>query len=112
MTRFENRRSIIEFTKHTEKRLCRDTIKCPTWRYLQKYRAALFSRRASLLQKSPQRFLALNTQFTFMGDCPGSFYGKAKIIRDGICPFAICLNLMFAIKAGVDLSAIQFAGKA
>jgi hypothetical protein len=45
-----------------------------------------------------------------MGDCSGRFYGKAKIIGDGGCPFTIGLNFMFAIKAGVDLSTIQPAG--
>lgn len=109
MTRLENRRSIIVFTKHAEKRLGRDTIKCQTGWHLQKYRTALFSERACLLQKSLQRFFTLNTQFTFMGDCPGGLYGKAKIIRDGVRPFSIGLNLMFAIKTGVDLSTIQFA---
>jgi hypothetical protein len=77
---------------------------------LQENRAAFFFQRACLVQKSLQRIFVLNSQFTFVSDCPGGFYGKAKIIWDGVRPFAIGLNFMFAIKTGVDLNAIQLAG--
>lgn len=80
MPRLQHGWSVIQLTQHAKELECSGFVKLQAGRHLQEHRSAFFSKRACLLQKAFQRFLAIKTQFAFMRNCPRSFYRKAKIL--------------------------------
>ncbi len=75
---FQDSRSFIEPAKHIKESYSSGLVKGQLGRQLQEHWAALFSECACLLQKALQSIMALDPQFSFMGDGSRSFYCKTE----------------------------------